>query len=124
MNFLVDTNVYIRALLGEEPDSAFLKKVMYDRVLVLSPIVIAEFLTRALREEQEIFEEIIQSFPLVAIDEETARIAADYRKQSLKTTRVHLLDCFVAAQAKQRGATLVTNNPKDFPMKDIKVIVP
>ena len=124
MPFLLDTNVYIRALVGRNPDSAFLKHAVRNKAVILSPVVIAEFLPRALREEQEIFEEIVRSFPLVSIDEETARIAAAYRKQFLQKSRTKLLDCFLAAQAKQHNATLVTNNREDFPMRDIKIISP
>jgi len=46
------------------------------------------------------------------------------RELDLKTKRVHLLDCFLAAQAKINKLTLVTHNKSDFPMKDIKVISP
>lgn len=124
MRFLADTNVYIRALSGEKPDSGFLKKAVRDKALVLSPIVIAEFLPRALEEECEIFEELIRTFSVLSIDEETARIAAGYRKQFLQTSRTRLLDCFLAAQAKQHNAVFVTNNREDFPMRDIKIISP
>ncbi|MDO8474013.1 MAG: PIN domain-containing protein [bacterium] len=124
MRLLIDTNVYIRALAGGTPDTAFLKRAVLNKTVVFSPIVIAEFLTRALKEEQEIFEEIIQSFPILSIDEETARIAAAYRKASLQTSRTKLLDCFLAAQAKIHNATLVTNNRSDFPMRDIRVVTP
>lgn len=124
MRFLADTNVYIRALSGEEPDSRFLKKAVRDKALVFSPIVIAEFLPRALKEEYEIFEEFLRTFLVLSIDEETARIAAGYRKQFLQTSRTRLLDCFLAAQVRQHDATFVTNNRSDFPMRDIQVIAP
>ena len=124
MRFLIDTNVYIRALAGKTPDTAFLKRAVLNKTVVFSPIVIAEFLTRALKEEQEIFEEMMQSFPILPINEETARIAAAYRKASLQTSKTKLLDCFLAAQTKQHQAVFVTNNRSDFPMRDIRVIAP
>lgn len=124
MRFLIDTNVYIRALAGKEPDAAFLKKAVRNETAVLSPIVIAEFLPRALAKEQKIFEEMMLAFLTLPIDEETARIAAAYRKQFLQTSRAKLLDCFLAAQAKLHNAIFVTNNRSDFPMRDIQVIAP
>ncbi len=124
MRFLIDTNVYIRALAGKEPDTKFLQAAVRNKTVVLSPIVIAEFLPRALKEEHEIFEEIMQTFLALPIGEETARIAAAYRKQFLQTSRTKLLDCLLAAQAKQHSAALVTNNREDFPMRDIKIISP
>ena len=124
MRFLIDTNVYIRALSGKAPDTSFLKRAVLDKAVVFSPIVIAEFLVRALKEEQEVFEEIIQSFSILSIDEETARIAAAYRKTSLQTSRTKLLDCFLAAQARQHNVVFVTNNRSDFPMRDIRIVAP
>lgn len=124
MGFLIDTNVYIRAFAGKASDGAFLKRAVRNKTVVLSPIVVAEFLPRALQEEREIFEEFARAFPILAIDEETARIAAGYRKQFLQTSKTRLLDCFLAAQAKQHRLTLVTNNREDFPMRDIQIIIP
>jgi predicted nucleic acid-binding protein len=124
MRFLVDTNVYIRAFAGKEPDVSFLQKVVRSNGVALSPIVVAEFLPRALQEERKVFEEIVQSFSPIPIDGQTARIAAYYRTTSLQTSKVRLLDCFLAAQAKQHNLALVTNNRSDFPMRDIKVISP
>ena len=124
MSFLVDTNVYIRAFAGKEPDTTFLKKAVHSKSVILSPIIVAEFLPRALKEEQELFEEVMRAFPLIVIDEETGRIAAKYRKASLQTSKTKLIDCFLAAQAKQHNLTLITNNKSDFPVKDIKVQAP
>ena len=124
MNFLVDTNVYIRAFSGKEPDATFLKRIVRKKGIILSPIVLAEFLPRALKEEQKLFEEIIHSFPMIPIDEHTGRLASHYRKASLQTSKIRLLDCFLVAQCKQHNLTLATNNRTDFTMKDIQVISP
>ena len=68
---------------------------------------------------------MIREFKIVEIDEQTTRTAAKYRKQySQKSKRIFLIDCFLAAQAKVHNLILVTNNRPDFPMRDIKVIVP
>ncbi|MDA1337487.1 MAG: PIN domain-containing protein [bacterium] len=124
MKFLIDTNICIRAIAGKEPDAAFLTKAINENALVLSVVVIAEFLGKALPKEEIAFNKLAQAFPILPIDEETARIAATYRKASLQTSKTKLLDCFLAAQAKQHNLTLVTNNRADFRMKNIKVQTP
>ncbi len=122
--FLVDTNVIIRAIAGQEPDATFLRKAIEKNSISISVISVAEFLTRASKKEESAFEKLLRNFPLLLVDEKTARIAAFYRKNFLKTSRTKLLDILIAAQAKLHRLTLVTNNRSDFPMKDIQVISP
>lgn len=124
MSFLLDTNICIRAIAGKEPDASFLAKAIQKNALVLSVITVGEFLSKASAKEELAFDKLRQAFLVLPINEETALIAAAYRKASLQTSRTRLLDCFLAAQAKVHNATLVTNNRSDFPMRDIRVIVP
>lgn len=122
--YLLDTNVLILAIDKKEPDYSFLKQIILKDKLYLSVISISEFLSRATEGEEEEIEELMNSFPILLIDLAIAKLAAEYRKKSLKKGRGELLDCFIAAQAKLHNLTLVTNNKPDFPMKDIKVIAP
>lgn len=122
--YLPDTNVLILAIDKKEPDHGFLKQIILKNKLYLSVVAISEFLSRATSGEEEEIEEIIKHFPVLSIDLETAKLAAEYRKKFLKVKRIQLLDYFIAAQAKLNTLTLVTNNKSDFPMKDIKIISP
>lgn len=122
--YLIDTNVLIRALAGQDPDAAFLKKAIERGAVALSVITLAEFLTKASPKEQRAIERLLEAFPLLNIDEQTARVAADYRKRFLRKSRGKLLDYLMAAQAKLQNFILITNNREDFPMKDIKIIAP
>lgn len=124
MKFLLDTNICIRAIAGKEPDASFLSKAIKGNAVMLSVIMLAEFLSKSSSIEETALNKLLQVFPVLPIDEETARIAAAYRKAFLQTSKTKLLDCFLAAQAKQHSAALVTNNRSDFPMRDIKVIAP
>lgn len=124
MKFLLDTNICIRAIAGKEPDASFLAKAIKGNAVVLSVIMLAEFLSKSSSIEETALDRLRQAFPVLSVDEETARIAAAYRKASLQTSRTKLLDCFLAAQAKQHRLTLVTNNREDFPMRDIQIIAP
>lgn len=122
--YLLDTNVIIRAFKGREPDSKFLRKAIGEKKLSISVISIAEFLTKATREEKISFEKLTNTFPVLKIDEQVAKVAATYRKKYLKKSRAKLLDYLIAAQAKLNNLALVTNNKSDFPMKDTKIISP
>lgn len=124
MQYLPDTNIFIRAAKGYSPELEFLDKAIQKRQIVISSIVIGEFLAKATAQEGKAFENLLNEFTILPIDEEVAKIAARYRKESLKVKRGQMLDCFLAAQAKLKGLVLVTNNKPDFPMKDLKVITP
>lgn len=122
--YLLDTNVLILGIKGLDPDKAFLEKAISENKLFLSVISIAEFLSQASGEAGDELEKLTKAFPILSVDEKTARAAAAYRKKFLKVRRIQLLDYFLAAQAKIHNLTFVTNNKSDFPMKDIKVISP
>lgn len=122
--YLPDTNIFIRGLRGNDPEAKFLSKAIASNKLAISIIVMAEFLSKAEGQGANSFRKLIAKFGTLPINEETAEVAAGYRKKSLKTKKVYLLDCFLAAQAKLNKLVLVTNNKSDFPMTDIRAITP
>lgn len=125
MNFLPDTDVIINYLKGLEPAKSFLKKMIISDDLYISPISIAEYQAKSSQEEKSLLEEFLTLGKTVSIDSEVGFIAGDYRKQfSKKTKKVYLMDCFIAATCKAHKLTLITNNLKDYPMGDIKILQP
>lgn len=122
--FLPDTNIFILGLKGNQPEATFLKKAVQSNKLCISVVVIGEFLSKAQGQAAEAFYMLVNTFKILPIDKEVARVAAELRRESFKKKRVHLLDCFLAAQAKLHNLTLVTNNKADFEMRDIKIIAP
>lgn len=122
--YLPDTNIFIKGLKGEEPEATFLNKAIQKRQLVISVVVIGEFLSKVDEEQAETFYMLVNIFEILNIDREVARVAAEMRRESLKTSRTFMVDCFLAAQAKLNGLTLVTNDKSGFPMKGIRVIKP
>lgn len=122
--YLLDTNIIIRGLVGEEPSKSFFEKAIEKKQLYLSVVTVGEFLSKATEKEEVQFQKLLESFPIIDVNLDVAVLAAKYRKEFLKTRRTQLLDYFLAAQAKLNHLTLVTNNTADFPMKDIKIIAP
>ena len=122
--YIPDSNIFILGFAGSKREKEILSQVVDRGELVLSVITVAEVLAKATSEEEQIFRDLMSRFPVLAVDMEVSEVAAEYRKQSFKTKKVHLIDCFLAAQAKLNKLTLVTNNKADFPMKDIKIITP
>lgn len=125
MRILADSNVLIRFLNGDEPDKGFLERLLRKNELYLSPINIAEVKAKSTDKQERDLKELISIGTSLLIDEETGEQAGNYRQQFLeKTKEVYLLDCFIAASCKIYDLTLVTNDVKDYPMKDIKILKP
>lgn len=124
--YLPDLNIFIRGVnRGASPETTFLQRIVLNKKIAISVVVVAEFLVKAEEEEIEVFNKLLKHFGSLSIDEGIAKVAAEYRKKFLrKTKQGFLLDCFLAAQAKVHGLILVTNNLSDFPMKDISIVSP
>jgi predicted nucleic acid-binding protein len=123
--YLPDTNIFILGFQEKTPESKFLTKAISKGQLYISAVVVGEFLAKANESERKGFLQLMNVFEILPVDKEVAQVAAEYRKQMIvKTKRVVLIDCFLAAQAKVYGLVFVTNNVSDFPMKDIKIIKP
>lgn len=119
--YLPDTNVFIYAYKGEEPFAKHVFKWITQKSLVISAIVAAEFLTGGDESERIKFEALLDHFGTISVDTAVARIAADYRRRFLKSKPgLKLPDAFIAATCKLHGSVLVSENPSDFPMTDIK----
>lgn len=122
--YLPDTNIFILGLKDHDPEAKFLSKAISTNELKISIIVMAEYLSKADDKGENSFRRLLAQFGVLPINEETAELAAEYRKVSPKIKRVYLIDCFLAAQAKLNNLTLVTNDKSDFPIKGAKVITP
>ncbi|MDP3994709.1 MAG: PIN domain-containing protein [bacterium] len=124
MLFLPDTNILIKAFLGKEPYASWFVDHFRKKEIILSAIVISEYLSGAKSSEREGFEKILTGIEICPVDVAVAKIAAGYRREySKKTKKVWLFDCLIAASCKVFGATLVTSDRKDYPMKNIRVKV-
>ncbi len=113
---LPDTNILIYSASFLKPYHLYFQTWIERGNLVLSTIVVAEYLVRATPEEKEALDRLIDKYPVYDVDLQTARLAADIRRNQLKRKiKLHLPDCLIAAQAKLNHATLATLNPEDFP---------
>lgn len=125
MSILPDTNVVINFLAGKEPDRSFMESVLNKSSLFTSPIVIGEYMSKCSSGEETFFKDFIDLGKVISIDSEIGFIAGNYRQQFLqKRKEIFLLDCFLAATCRLHDLTLVTNDLKDYPMKDIKILQP
>ena len=119
---LPDTNILIYAFSGLQPYANWLTKAIDERKLVLSAIVIAEFLSGATKKDEVSLKLLMDRFDILPIDGVIAQVAAEYKKKFYKKTKkVWLSDCLIAATCKVYGVTLATFDAKDYPFEDIDI---
>ena len=112
---LVDTDVIINFLRGREIARNFLTSAADDSKMYISAITIAEIYAGMKKHEREETENLLESFHVVDINAETARIAGELKNKETGQV-LELDDCLIAACAISAGARLATGNIKHFPM--------
>jgi len=119
---LPDTNVLILGFKDEAPYNSFLRKIIKEKHLVLSAVVIAEYLVGVTEDQEKLFNSLIAQFPVLPIDLPVAQLTAYYRRTYLeKGKKIGLPDCLIAATCKIYNTELATLNPSDYPMKEIEI---
>ncbi len=123
--YLIDTDVLIWALRGNRTYITLLSNLRDQAVLSLSTITIAEIYKNIFPSEITKTEAVFDQFKIHPVTIQIARNGGLYWKQFVpKVKKINILDCLIAATAKESNATLVTLNLRHFPMKDIKVLQP
>jgi hypothetical protein len=125
IGYLIDTDVLIDHLRGEEDAWNFLKESgQKEGALFYSVISKAEVYAGIRPDEEEQVALLFQSMNEVPVDGKIAEDAGRYSKKFSSSHGLLLPDALVAASAKGIGAVLVSLNKKHYPMKDVEVQVP
>ncbi|MBI5700339.1 type II toxin-antitoxin system VapC family toxin [Candidatus Saganbacteria bacterium] len=110
---LIDTNIIIDHLRGEEKASALLSKIENGIIKgYISTIVEAEVLSGFHLNARKVEEinKLLSIFQRIEIDSEIAQIGAEFRRKY----RCDLIDGLIAACAWKMGVELVTRNIRHF----------
>ena len=123
--YLIDTDIIIDHLKGEEKSRDFLKRMKAENADILySVITKAELYAGVRPREEEGVKRLLESMDEVGINGEIAEAGGRYKNRFHASHGLLLPDALIAASAKRVGATLVTLNTKHYPMRDIKIEVP
>lgn len=113
LGVVVDTNILIAYLQG---DAAVIEALslwkLSGRVLLISPIIRAEILSRSDLTDSDIeaIKELVSNFTSIIFDDRLAELAGALRRKY----RITLPDAAIAATAIFTSTILVTRNEKDF----------
>lgn len=123
--YLIDTDVIIDHLRGEEEARDLLKGIkVKDAHILYSVITKAELYAGVRPRDEEGVKRLLESMDEVGINGEIAEAGGRYKNRFHASHGLLLPDALIAASAKRVRATLVTLNRKHYPMRDIKIEVP
>ncbi len=133
MNYLLDTDACIYLMTDREPRRranilAHLEALPSDEIVYLSSVTVMELSYGAhkgrwSKANTELLEQFLLDFVIAPFDEKAARLGGVLRAALEKKGKpIGPLDTLIAAHALSLGATLVTNNIREFSrVPDLKV---
>jgi predicted nucleic acid-binding protein len=116
---LLDTDVLINFLRGQEKTRDYLGSVLEEADLCCSAIAVAEIHAGMKEHERTKTTELLDSLTIIDVTREIAEKAGVY-KRTIRSQGLELDDCIIAATAFIKHAMLATGNVKHYPMTDIR----
>jgi tRNA(fMet)-specific endonuclease VapC len=121
--YLLDTTVLVAHLRGESDVTDHLLELVRDgHVLSTSAVNVAEIHRGALPSERRATTALLDRLAYLTTTIEAARRAGVYQRDlAAKGVTIHTPDALIAGTARAHGAVVMTDNRKDFPMRDVRV---
>jgi predicted nucleic acid-binding protein len=124
--YLVDTTVLIAHLRGDKEIATLLLRLLADRHSLGTSCVNVAEVERGIRpKERKAATELLSRLRFLETTREAAFRAGRYQAEFEKRGRtIHTADALIAGTARAHGAILLTDNVRDFPMRDIQLEAP
>lgn len=124
--YLLDTTVLIAHFRGEEAVSDLLMGLLRrGHTLATSCVNVAEIERGALSRERKAIRATLDRLRYLDTTREAAsragRYQADFQRRGIT---IHTPDALIAGTARVHGATILTDNIADFPMRDVRCEAP
>jgi predicted nucleic acid-binding protein len=119
--YLLDTSVIVDVLNGKRGRDSLLKQLVHDgHLLACSSVQVTEVYAGLRTSEESATEELLRSLEYYEVTWDIARSAGllkrDYARRGIT---LPLADVTIAAVALTHSLTLITDNTKHYPMKDL-----
>jgi hypothetical protein len=121
--FLLDTSVIIDAINGKRDRSQFLRRLLEQgHLLACCPINVTEVYAGLRPKEETVTQELLQSLDYYPITWEIARLAGLLKRDHARRgVTLATTDVTIAAVALYHHLTLITDNSKHYPMKELSL---
>ena len=114
---LFDTDVLIEYLRGKDEAQTYIDNI--QEIVYMSSISMAELYAGVRKgEESRKLEVFIETFEVISLNKNIAKIGGLYRNQYKPSHGTGLADALIAATAREIDAQVITFNIKHFPMLD------
>lgn len=124
MLYLLDTNIIIDSINGKRNRAQRLDDLVMKgkHTLACCPVNVMEVYAGMRPSEQETTDKLLESLAFLPITFRVARIAGLLKRDfSKKGHTLSLADTTIAAVAMEHDCALITDNVKDFPMKELRI---
>lgn len=124
--YLLDTTVLVAHLRGDQSATSWLLGLLRDgHELAASCVTVAELEHGVRPKERRAVAALVDRLLYLDTGREAAARAGRYQADYARRGRtLHLADALIAGTARSHGATLVTHDTRDFPMRDVRVVAP
>lgn len=118
---LLDTDVLIDLLRGRPVTKAFLMEATRHAVPCCSVISVAQLCAGMRPDEEAVTMALLDALVIYPVTRKIAE-ATGHFKQVIRSRRLELADCLIAATAFIEGASLATGSVRDYPMREVTVL--
>ena len=115
-NILIDTDIIIWFLRGDEKTIATSDKLVSERRLFSTPVSVAEVYAGAFADELETIDDLFYNVKVLEIVKDIGQLAGGFMVEFKKSHRLEIADALIVAAAKYYKMKLWTLNKKHFPM--------
>jgi tRNA(fMet)-specific endonuclease VapC len=124
--YLIDTTVLIGHLRGNEAITRMLLDLLAGRHSLGTSCVNVAEVERGIRpKERKAATDLLSRLHFLETTREAAVRAGRYQAEFERRSRtIHTADALIAGTARAHGAILVTDNVRDFPMRDLRIQAP
>jgi predicted nucleic acid-binding protein len=122
--YLLDSNVLMYWLSGVQRASALLAELSgRGDLLALNAVSVVETYSGIPPDDLERIDLLLGAFEYWQVDWAVARLAGEYRhKYARQGRKLPVPDVILGAHAITRDATLITNNERDYPMPELRIL--
>jgi predicted nucleic acid-binding protein len=113
---VIDTNIFIKHLRAGDKSKSILSRLTKREQIFTTSVTLYELLIGATNaEKMEDVYKLVSGIPVLALDEESSKIAADiYLKLKSQNQIIEFRDIFIAAMCIKNGQSIKTLNKKHF----------
>ncbi len=120
-SYLLDTDVIIQWLRGEEPIRSLITELLSKRLsLSWTTVSVAEICAGMRKGEEHLLEKLFLVLDSLSLNEKIGAKAGEYLRRYHASHGVEIADALIAASAFFYKKSFWTLNRRHFPMKDIK----